>query len=76
MQHLPLFRQGQPLIKSNNNWGKMVRFRRLALDETQVQFGRRFGTTGAAVSLWESSKRDVPGYVTWWIITMEMMSDD
>lgn len=49
-------------------WGRLVYERRIALNETQTQFGARFDVTATAVSLWEAGERDVPGKVTWWLV--------
>lgn len=41
----------------------IVRAKRQTFKETQEQFGKRFGVTPTAVSLWESANRDVPNRV-------------
>ena len=50
-------------------WAEMIYNARKNLGETQAEFGVRFGVTYVAVSLWETGKRDVPGEVTWWLVT-------
>lgn len=54
-------------IKQKPNWAAMIRRRRLALKETQEQFGKRFGVGLAAVSHWENGQREAPYEVTWWL---------
>lgn len=39
---------------------ELIRGKRSELDETLEQFGKRFGVTATAVSLWENGKREAP----------------
>jgi DNA-binding transcriptional regulator YiaG len=41
---------------------------RMALNETQTDFGRRFGVSASCLSLWEQGKRQITGPA---IIVME-----
>ena len=42
------------------NIPELIRSIRALYRETQGEFGSRFGVSGAAVSLWESGKREAP----------------
>lgn len=49
-------------------WAELIKVKRLELQETQAEFGVRFGVSDAAVSYWESGTYDPPANVTWWLI--------
>lgn len=53
--------------KNPPNWAPLIRHYRLKMGETQTEFGKRFGVSPVAISLWESARRDPPGVVTWWV---------
>ena len=44
-----------------------IKLARLALRETQLEFGNRFGVTGTAVSLWEGGIREAPYRVLYFV---------
>lgn len=54
-----------------NDLARMVSDMRFILKESQTEFGKRFGVSPTAVSLWESKKREVPNRVTEWILQGE-----
>lgn len=48
-------------------FGERIQIARNKLAESQSVFGRRFGNTATAVSLWESGKREAPYQVLYFI---------
>lgn len=44
-------------------FAEVVKTKRSLLKEDQTTFGKRFGVTATAISLWEQGKRDVPNRV-------------
>ena len=67
MQHMKrVTTQSNPQVV---NWGQLMRFVRTSLHENQQQFGNRFNVTHATISHWERGITDIPGSVTWWLLT-------
>lgn len=50
-------------------WAVMIKELRLRLDESQEQFGARFGVTKMSVSYWESGQADPPSAVLMFVFT-------
>lgn len=49
------------------DWASLIKEIRTEQDMTQADFGAIFGVSDAAVSQWESGKRDAPYEVTWYV---------
>jgi len=49
------------------SFSERIQIARNKLAESQSVFGRRFGVTATAVSLWENSKREAPYQVLYFI---------
>jgi len=49
------------------NFGERIQIARNKLSESQSVFGRRFGVTATAVSLWENGKREAPYQILYFI---------
>lgn len=49
------------------DWAKLIKKKRLALKETQTQFGKRFGVSQTSVSYWELGEVEAPSVVTWFL---------
>lgn len=56
---------------TQHKWAAMLFTERTRLQETQKQFGERFGVDETTVSRWETGKRAVPGRVTWWLMQLK-----
>ena len=53
--------------RTDPNWASLIKQIRIEQNLTQADFGLLFGVSDAAVSQWESGKRDAPYEVTWYI---------
>ncbi len=51
------------------NIPKIIKLKRRLLNETQTQFGERFGVTHAAVSEWESGKSEAGYDVIYFVLS-------
>lgn len=49
-------------------WAKLIKVKRLELEETQAEFGARFGVSDAAVSYWESGTYEPSAEVLMWVL--------
>ena len=49
-------------------WAVKIKARRLFLDETQTEFGGRWGVGKMAVSQWESGRSEPPADVLVWVL--------
>jgi len=54
-------------VNKMETFGERIQIARGKLCESQSVFGRRFGVTPTAVSLWESGKREAPYQILYFI---------